>query len=666
MTFTFAPDFVLKRRRKRSSRPIDPCLGFYPDLIEEELSLTSAHALMHSSPGISVHESGLSVYTHGDTTVPALSPDKMDYSKLPGDSNTTHDTIEAQLTVEGFLCRAASPTKRYTRHRARQREKARSSHVHNDDPYIPSSDPTDESDGAIEGSSLGHVRKRRRRAVQWTSDELEEADASHQPAKRRRTNGKKSQKLSTRLLLAGASTGVDLLGGPLLPLSTTHIPTRRPIPLVPANRMSSPPANTTVVRGQYVDPRHRTPFHNVSYQFSAVDSDHGAEARKAHARPVTAWRPTGDDASREREGARARITRKASQRLVMVPLVLAQAPSRDIGGASRTTATLNRSKHPSHTHQGPIPFVLARPLSPKRPAPSSVINLRPCSAASMLGSSTRSPMANSCEDLTSPRDSSQSPPLAQVPIAPSTLANTVGGAQPLVLATSPLPDPALPLATASIHMPASPARRYSQDVCAPPAAIQCSVQSCDGAAAGLLGSTIKGAPSMSLKPMKSLGMLMDDFREIARSATQNSLAIDSKPQTRPRPTASSQSIHETVLSRTGPQHPGLSSLRPSALPTGPSPSLRRLQDRVARKVYESEMGGVSMFDTDAIQYDAFDKQAQTIPRGGTGGAQTDARFDVLSALRSRARNIVHLSSSPLPGWSILPQGTSSTPWSSTP
>ncbi|KAH9902947.1 hypothetical protein C8Q73DRAFT_28853 [Cubamyces lactineus] len=366
MTFMFAPDFVvslvkyhnfnvlccisgapwrvlqLKRKRKRSSRPIDPCLGFYPDLKESsptiggvEYAPASAHALAHSVTGIAnpVRDDRPSVYTDVDTNVSAADLAEVGDSTLPEtDSKAASDATEAQLTVEEFLRRAASPTKRYTRHRARQRKKARGDHIPSDDTYLPSSDPMDESDAGNEESSPGHIRNRCRRTIQWTSDELEGADASQPPStKRRRINAKKSQKLSTRLLLAGASTGVDLLGGHLLPLSTTHISTRRPIPLVPDNRMPSPPASATVVRRQYVDPRRATPFHNVTFQFSAADSDHGVEHRKAHARPVTAWRPTGgSDTSRKREGGRAGITRKASQRLVMIPLVLTSATSHGI------------------------------------------------------------------------------------------------------------------------------------------------------------------------------------------------------------------------------------------------------------------------------------------------------------------------------------------------
>ncbi|KAI0327846.1 hypothetical protein GY45DRAFT_1086339 [Cubamyces sp. BRFM 1775] len=651
MTFTFAPDFVLKRKRKRSSRPIDPCLGFYPDLIESppaiEVGRLASTSAAHALPSHSHVATALSVTDPkeaGDVTVPGL------------DSKTIRETTQAQLTVEEFLRRAASPTKRYTRHRARQRKKARGDHIPSDDTYLPPSHPTDDSDVGSEDSPIGQARKRRRRTVQWTSDELEGSDAG-QPIteRRRRTNAKKSQKLSTRLLLAGASTGVDLLGGALLPPSTTHTFTRKPIPLVPDNRLPSPPAPTTIGRRQYVDPRKAIPFHNVTSQFYAADGDRSVERREANARPVTAWKPVGDNLSCQRGGGRAGIVRKASQRLVVIPLVLAPTTTHDNAEPPRRTTI--RPQQPYHVPPGPIPFVLAAPLSHKRGLPTSALNLRPCSATSVLRPSARSPMTDACDDFTSPRESSQSPLPAQSsrgPLIPSPLAEPVDDALPAVLVTSALIDSTPSPNAPSGHVPAPLARASSPDVSIQPT-VQRSVQSGDGAAAGPSGPV---HPSVTLKPMKSLGTLMDDFREIARSATQNSLVLDLKPRARYRPTRKSMRSSAAPTAALQ-QQPSLSSLRSSILPTGPSPSLRRLQDRIARKALEREMSGASTFDTDAYQYGTFSEQVQpSLP--GTG-SHRNAPFDVLSALQARGRNILHLPSSPLPGWSVLPPAASSTP-----
>lgn len=111
------------------------------------------------------------------------------------------------------------------------------------------------------------------------------------------------------------------------------------------------------------------------------------------------------------------------------------------------------------------------------------------------------------------------------------------------------------------------------------------------------------AVSQPPRTMKSLGSLLDDFREIARSATQISLKSSRTQGTRPRPRArprTAQAIlqpsgqlahaHTLASARTvSPARPTTGARRPRdaymraaslALPS-PSLSLRRLQDRVS-------------------------------------------------------------------------------------
>lgn len=117
------------------------------------------------------------------------------------------------------------------------------------------------------------------------------------------------------------------------------------------------------------------------------------------------------------------------------------------------------------------------------------------------------------------------------------------------------------------------------------------------------GSEPSIAVSQPPRTMKSLGSLLDDFREIARSATQVSLKSSRTQGTRPRPRArprTAQAIlqpsgqlahtHDRASDRArsparptaGAHHPRSSYMRAAslALPS-PSLSLRRLQDRVS-------------------------------------------------------------------------------------
>ncbi|KAH9850318.1 hypothetical protein C2E23DRAFT_836054 [Lenzites betulinus] len=172
-------------------------------------------------------------------------------------------------------------------------------------------------------------------------------------------------------------------------------------------------------------------------------------------------------------------------------------------------------------------------------------------------------------------------------------------------------------------------------------------------------------PLASARPMKSLGSLLDSFREIARTATQVSRTSDSKrPRPRPR-TPQSMHMRSSLLELDAvpleaPSSALISSshrktrIRPAGLSAAPSLSILRLQDRIKRATQESpaytRTGGIHP-----------DHRTESVPledstRGTpsyTCAAPTKGTIDVLAALQNRGRNILHLPSSPLPGWSVL-------------
>ncbi|KAI0833390.1 hypothetical protein BC628DRAFT_17077 [Trametes gibbosa] len=235
-------------------------------------------------------------------------------------------------------------------------------------------------------------------------------------AKRRCRPRKNARTLAARLLLAGAATGVDMVGGPLQPESNTHTSTRQPLPLVPDHRLPSPPAVFRIRRCQYVDPRKVHPLSSASFQF-APPSVHEAlpVSGKRALKPVTAWKPDREQILRGSPCiVRPKVVPKPAERSTAIPLVLAPAMNGDIKDRKgpcqpKPLAKLER-KPPSP--QAEIRFGPFVPPSPKHAAPPSAIGLLPCAAVIRM---PPSPLETSteltCDSLTSPLRCS--PPLTK-------------------------------------------------------------------------------------------------------------------------------------------------------------------------------------------------------------------------------------------------------------
>ena len=249
------------------------------------------------------------------------------------------------LTVEEFLRRAATSTKRYN---TRRRKKPKAAEVDNficaGGDSVLDSDPRD-LDYHPEDSSSSPLlsRKRHGHRIVWTSDE--EEDATEKPPKKRRRRQKKTQPLSARLLAPAVVTGVDVVGGILLPSDSTRTldaqgsklrKTRRPLPFLPEHRAPSPAEKSKADRRHFIDPRKTAPFERAQFEFRQdliVDTSGRTAASheaKKDVRPITAWKPLNDEAV-PRTGYRGEalpqsrtIARTHAERLA-VPLKLVPA-----------------------------------------------------------------------------------------------------------------------------------------------------------------------------------------------------------------------------------------------------------------------------------------------------------------------------------------------------
>ncbi len=200
------------------------------------------------------------------------------------------------LTVEEFLRRSATSTKWFSTRRSRRLRRnlvpLRSEHTavdnDSDSDYQPDSA---ESSPYLAGRS-------------WTNDEDDLIPEKPAKKRRRRRQTKSAEPLSARILAAAIATGVDVVGGPFLPVSSSAPGVRRPLPLIAVNRAAFPTGVKSKVkpeRRHFVDPRKETPFDRAVFQFGQIGvdgEDPTADAeipRKPKAsRPVTAWMPDGD------------------------------------------------------------------------------------------------------------------------------------------------------------------------------------------------------------------------------------------------------------------------------------------------------------------------------------------------------------------------------------
>ncbi|OSD06488.1 hypothetical protein PYCCODRAFT_1431484 [Trametes coccinea BRFM310] len=224
-------------------------------------------------------------------------------------------------------------------------------------------------------------------------------------------------------------------------------------------------------------------------------------------------------------------------------------------------------------------------------------------------------------------------------------------------------------AASSASIPATPSRLNPSDLPRESTHAVNAIPECAIKTAAALSSDARSASPRMLgsvvsKPMKPLGVLMDDLRAIARTATQESALPRTSRRVRPRPrpaiptsgafgsaTVEGDSNYNlSGLSAKWDEPPNASAAlspdvanlmqeRPNALSgniQGLAGMTGRLRD-LERPVRDSPMqGGVE-------ELLASRRLAVTRPDN----------LDIVSLLQDRHRNILRLPSSPLPGWSAL-------------
>ncbi|TBU50407.1 hypothetical protein BD309DRAFT_945503 [Dichomitus squalens] len=161
------------------------------------------------------------------------------------------------------------------------------------------------------------------------------------------------------------------------------------------------------------------------------------------------------------------------------------------------------------------------------------------------------------------------------------------------------------------------------------------------------------------KPLKSLGSLLDGLREIARNATQLALSSENSRSARPRPNTSSGAhgpLGSTLSSSARPRPSTacpLSASRSVCAAAHPPPHARLLEPPHFPHGLEGEENTRCVGGQPASSMDI-----------GTGGPVDTLNtedgpsrmnhIDLSAVFESRMSKVLHLPSSPLPVWDVLP------------
>ncbi|KAI8980115.1 hypothetical protein BD414DRAFT_493673 [Trametes punicea] len=220
-----------------------------------------------------------------------------------------------------------------------------------------------------------------------------------------------------------------------------------------------------------------------------------------------------------------------SERLVTIPLQFVQISATESNSGNVRQFRVMPSPTRCEPPQGTIAFELTY-LSPKRASPSSAIGLMPCSA-SFIAKSSPSRRANDIlsDVSTSALDSAGLPSTVTRASAHSQSSEdeatghgflaVSNGDEFKYMDVPPLDEAAATFASSLGGTRCNQSFGASDVV--------------DCAETQETRQPSLAAPSTLLKPMRSLVSLMDDFREIARSATQKSLMSIGVGKPRPRP-----------------------------------------------------------------------------------------------------------------------------------
>ncbi|KAI0073447.1 hypothetical protein K474DRAFT_192485 [Panus rudis PR-1116 ss-1] len=267
MSFSYAPDFVIKKKRKRSRKAIDPCLGYYPASPTPITDETQAKLPTKPEYYVDDLTAGPSSIVPGHTVKARENPER------------TGSLNAKQVTVEDFLRwsvhtppsrRTYAKKKKYNYANLNEFPPPRIAHQSDDDCHSP-----------IRPSK----RRRPGRVILDSSSDYEpgtceESEAASSPRKSQHTRPKKPQKplpLATRMRTAALLSHVDLP-----PTEPGDAPP--PLPLVPA---PNSPATPISRKWKYVDPRTTS----LPYDFEIMPAQTSRRSPKKKSRRVRDWLP---------------------------------------------------------------------------------------------------------------------------------------------------------------------------------------------------------------------------------------------------------------------------------------------------------------------------------------------------------------------------------------
>ncbi|KAK7690937.1 hypothetical protein QCA50_006040 [Cerrena zonata] len=287
MNFSYAPDFVIKKKRKRSKQPVDPCLGYYlssPSIA----AYPSPRPIPHEALGLLPEENTINLdLPHEPIPLVLVTPGEQAVAR------TTNVQPECQITVEDFLkWSAKTPSRTY------KKRKRKLKVVDICAPYNTSIHDLSSSDR--NGSSEDELRPTKRHNIRRINSEDTEGSAytpsvhpsaceeasSPSPKKRKRYRKAKKVKPSMdRLRAAALRSHVNLPDNP----NDARMPGLRPLDLEPMSPcLACSPEHK---KWRYVDPRKTPRYPDVlsatSYPRNCPDSPSARKEFKC----ISYWTP---------------------------------------------------------------------------------------------------------------------------------------------------------------------------------------------------------------------------------------------------------------------------------------------------------------------------------------------------------------------------------------
>ncbi|CAL1716176.1 unnamed protein product [Somion occarium] len=262
MSFSYAPDFVITRKRKRPRQAVDPCLGFYPSPEETSIPMQQIDETM----ALNVHVI--------DIKPRVIAVERVE---VPG--------VEHQVTVEDFLrWSSRTPVKTYRQKKQHRVVDLRAPIKH---AVTLSTDSDDSSTREMRPSK----RRRMPRIIpDIVSDVVPTDQVKHNRIQKNTRQSYKRSRIdkNTQSLPTGLHASPGLIDvEPSEHTDDAHICTLRPLNLVPMS--SSPSCSPKPKRWRLVDPR-KTSLHSDTININ-MENESGVSPCTKQFRRLSLWSP---------------------------------------------------------------------------------------------------------------------------------------------------------------------------------------------------------------------------------------------------------------------------------------------------------------------------------------------------------------------------------------